>query len=113
MKFFQSETAPRRSEARRGGLVGSRTAQISSPQQRRWQGKPSAAGTTSPASGICRGDMADAHPQTVRICCRVRPALPSESTRCCTEITSRNGTRMIQLNDPRNARESMTYQFDE
>ena len=57
--------------------------------------------------------MSAAHPQTVRICCRVRPALPSESTRCCTEITSRNGTRMIQLNDPRNARESMTYQFDE
>jgi hypothetical protein len=54
-----------------------------------------------------------APPQAVRVCCRVRPALPSESTRCCTEITSFNGMRMIQLNDPRNTRESITYQFDE
>lgn len=38
-------------------------------------------------------------PQAVRVCCRVRPALPSESMRCCTEITSFNGMRMIQLND--------------
>ena len=67
----------------------------------------------SPPDVVCRRDMSAAHPQTVRICCRVRPALPSESTRCCTEITSRNGTRMIQLNDPRNARDPMTYQFDE
>ena len=57
--------------------------------------------------------MAAAPHQAVRVCCRVRPALPSESTRCCTEITSRNGTRMIQLNDPKNQRESVTYQFDE
>ena len=51
--------------------------------------------------------------QSVRVCCRVRPALQSESTRCCTEITSCNGKRMIQLNDPRNMRQSVTYQFDE
>jgi len=56
--------------------------------------------------------QADA-PPSVRVCCRVRPALPSESTRCCTEITSMDGKRMIQLNDPRNARESITYHFDE
>jgi hypothetical protein len=57
--------------------------------------------------------MSASQPQAVRVCCRVRPALPSESTRCCTEITSFNGMRMIQLNDPRNTRESITYQFDE
>jgi hypothetical protein len=51
-------------------------------------------------------------PFRVRMACRVRPALPSESTRCCTEITSVDGFRALQLNDPRGGRGSSIYQFD-
>ena len=72
-------------------------------------------GPSVPTSGAspCRMAGPCDPPFRVRLACRVRPALPSESTRCCTEIKlDVDGFRALQLNDPRGGRGSSVYQFD-
>lgn len=73
-------------------------------------------GSTSESSEDSVGTFRMADPSDppfrVRLACRVRPALPSESTRCCTEITQVDGCRALQLNDARGGRGSSVYKFD-
>ena len=63
-------------------------------------------------------EMASIHERSVgqvpvKVSCRIRPALPSESTRCCTGIaTDGFGDRVLSLKSPRGGQDPMIFKFD-